>query len=306
MFAAFPTYKPSLPHPGANPNISSVTRERCPRAAGATRFLQRFQRSGRRCPHFQASPPDTAPTVSPVTRERFPNAAGAASMSAALPTYRPSLPHPGATPYVSSVTRERCTRAAGETIMFTVLPRYKPSLPRCPAAPRQRGTTPRVSAVTLGLCPRAAGATSMFSVSPTCEPSLSRCPASFPILLRTSLPSRASAAPRTGCNLHVCSLSNVQAVSASTRRYPKHLFRHARKMPPRSGRDAHFAALPTFTPSLPPLPRVAPGYCSNRLSRHARAFPQRSGCSLHVRSPSNVQAVSAPPRCYPKRLFCHA
>ena len=116
-------------------------------------------------------------------------------MFAALPTYRPSLPHPGATPNVSSVTRERCTRAAGETTMFTALPTYKPSLPRCPAAPRQRGTTPRVSSVTLERCPRAAGATSMFAIFPTCEPSLSRCPASFPILLRTSLPSRASVAP---------------------------------------------------------------------------------------------------------------
>ena len=274
MFEAFPTYKPSLPHPGATPHISSVTRERCPRAAGAMRILQLFQRSSRRGPHFPASPPDTAPTVSPVTRERFPNAAGATSMFAALPTYRPSLPHPGATPNVSSVTRERCTRAAGETSMSTALPTYKPSLPRCPAAPRQRGTTPRVSSVTLERCPRAAGATSMFAVSPTCEPSLSRCPASFPILLRTSLPSRASVAPTQ--RVQPPCLQPFPTYKPSL----PHPGRHARTLPPRSGRDAHFAALPTFKPSLPPRPRVAPGYCSNRLPRHARTFPPRSGCNF--------------------------
>ena len=93
--------------------------------------------------------------------------------------------------------------------------------------------------------------------------------------------------PRSGRNLHVCSLSIVHAVTAPPRRYPEHLFRHARTLPPRSGPDAHFAVFPTYKPSLPPLPRVAPNAAPNVFPVVRERFP-------HAESATSMFAALQP------------
>ena len=134
----------------------------------------------------------------------------------------------------------------------------------------------------------------MFAIFPTCEPSLSRCPASFPILLRTSLPSRAiiaptqrvqppclkpfqhtsrlcltpalphtslpsraNAAPAQRARCAFCSSSNVQAVAAPTS--------------PRRPRILLQPSLPSRA-SVSPTQRVQPP-CSQPFQRTGRLCP---------------------------------
>ena len=163
--------------PGAAPNISSVTRERCPRAAGATRILQFFQRSRRRCPHFPAWPPDTAPAVFPVTRERFPHAAGATSS------------HRGrGTSVEMEMLRCGCPRATGATRSFQSFQRTSRRCHHFPASP------PMLLQMSLPSC---ANVSTTQMVQPSCLQPFQRtdrlCPT--PVLPRTSLPPRANAAP---------------------------------------------------------------------------------------------------------------
>ena len=307
MFAALPMYRPSLPHPGATPNVSPVTRGCCTRAAGENSMftaLPTYKPSLPRCPasaryyptrlfsHARTLPPcsgrnlhvcclsnvravavtlprvvsDTAPNVSSVTRNHCPHAGGATSMFEAFPTYKPSLPHPGATPHISSVTRERCPRAAGATRILQFFQRSRRRCPHFPAWPpdtaptvfpvtrerfphaagatsshRGRGTSVEMEMLRCG-CPRATGATRSFQSFQRTSRRCHHFPASPPMLLQMSFPSCANASP-------------TQRVQP---------------------------------PCLQP---------SNRLSRHARAFPQhrrmnaapaqrarRAFCSLHFKS----------------------
>ena len=106
--------------------------------------------------------------------------------------------------------------------------------------------------------------------------------------------------PRRWCNLHVCSPSNVQTVSAPPRCYPERLFRHARTLPPRSGRDAHFAAVPTFRPSLPPLPRVAPDTAPTFSPVTRERFPHAAGAtSMFAALPTYRPSLPPLPRATP-------
>jgi len=231
-------------------------------------------------------------------------------MFAALPMYRPSLPHPGATPNVSPVTRECCTRAAGENSMFTALPTYKPSLPRCPASARYyptrlfshaRKLPPRsgrnlhvrclsnVRAVAVTL-PRARVSQTQ-RVQPPCSQPFQRtgclCPA--PVLPRTSPLSRLNAAPaqraKPPClqpfqrTSRLCPAAPLPRVSA--------VLPHA-SLQSRSNAAPAQRAQPPCLLSFQRASRrchAAPRrfrYCSERLFRHAQSLPPRRGCNLHV------------------------
>ena len=154
-----------------------------------------------------------------------------------------------------------------------------------PPAPRDADTAPSVSSVTLMRCPRprAASTTPFFAALPTYRPSLPRCPASPPILLQTSLSSRATARraflqpfPRSSrrCPLFPASPPMLLQPSPPSR---ASVSPTQRVQPPcsqpfqRTGRLCPTPVLPqTFTPSrgnAAPAPRAKPP-CSQSFCRN--------------------------------------
>ena len=171
-------------------------------------------------------------------------------------------------PNVSSVTRKRCPHAAGAASMFAAFSNVQavsasPRPSRANAAPAQRArrafcSSSNVQAVAAPTSPH--GPRILLQPSPPSRANVSptqrvQLPATEGGALRLKWKCCAAAAPAQRARRAVFSLSNVQAVAATT------------------------------------SPR-RPQCCSKCLSRRARTLPPRRECNLHVCSPPTVSPVT--------------